>query len=606
MIRKATLFAMLWVLFAAALPARAVTTPLPMDEAFIPSVARDGNGAAVVTWRIAAGYYLYRDLISAEGDDGEPLTVTTEPGRIKDDPGFGTTEVYYDSASASIAVVPETIRITYQGCQDGGLCYPPTTKTIDMAMMTISGTGGGFTRPQWSETSFAAQTTISAENGFSIASDHADTAVDRLLSDGGLALLITGFLGFGVLLAFTPCVFPMYPIVAAMLSREGERLTAARGFILASAYVLALSAAFGLLGMAAAWSGQNLQIALQSPWAIGSVTGLFIILALANFGLFHIQVPAVIANRFNSGGRAGGSIGGAALLGFSSAFLIGPCVTAPLAGALLYIARTGDVAIGALALFALGLGKGIPLIAMATIGGKALPRAGAWMDTVRHIFGFLFLATAVWIATPLIPDRFALLPWAILAITFGIYTNAPDRARRSSGYGVLVKSAALVSVLWGALLLVGFGIGANDPLTPLAPLRGTVIASQTLSIEKTDFAAVGSAKKLSAILAAAQSDRAPTMLYVTAEWCVTCRTIERSVLTASEVATALDGVRLASLDVTSMDSENSALMKSLGVVGPPTMIFFDAGKQEASGSRLVGEITAAALADSAKIVKAAR
>ncbi|MCZ4088782.1 sulfite exporter TauE/SafE family protein [Ensifer psoraleae] len=249
-------------------------------------------------------------------------------------------------------------------------------------------------------------------------------------------------------------------------------MTAGRGFVLASSYVLALAAAFGLVGIAAAWSGQNLQLLLQSPAVIGSVAVLFVLLALSNFGLFHIQVPAAIGSRLNGGRRNGGSVCGAALLGLSSAFLIGPCVTAPLAGALLYIARTGDVATGALALFALGLGKGIPLIAMATIGGKALPRAGAWMEDVRRLFGFLFLGTATWLATPLVPERFILLPWAVLALAFGVYAGAFDRLRISRGYAVLTHSAGIVSLLWGSLLLAGFGLGASDPLTPLGPLRG--------------------------------------------------------------------------------------------------------------------------------------
>ncbi len=395
----------------------------------------------------------------------------------------------------------------------------------------------------------------------------------------------------------------MYPIVAAMLTREGEGLTARRGFMLASAYVLALASAFGLLGIVAAWSGQNLQIVMQSPVAVGVVAALFVLLALSSFGLFHIKLPAVIGNRLSGGRHKGGSVAAAALLGLSSAFLIGPCVTAPLAGALLYIARTGDIAVGALALFALGLGKGIPLIIMATIGGKALPRAGAWMERVRHVFGFAFLGTAIWLATPLVPERFVLLPWAVFSLAFGIYAVAPDGLRSTGGYGVLTRLTAVVSLIWGSLLLVGFGLGASDPLTPLGPLKRAASVDQTAAIQKSDFTKVGSAGALSRLLDTAASGRQPTLVYVTAGWCVTCRTIERSVLTKPDVAASLDGIRLVSLDVSTLDAENGALMRSLAVVGPPTMIFFNRSKEEAPGTRLVGEITAGSLAEAARMAK---
>lgn len=597
--RKASLLALVWVLIAAILPARALEAPLPMDEAFVPGIARQDDGRLAITWTIADGYYLYRDFLAAEDEGNRPITLQTEPGTVKDDPGFGTTEVYYQKASARIANAPPFIRLTYQGCQDGGLCYPPTTRTIDTAAMTISKPVGGFALAPAKD----ARPVEAPDTGFSIAADGGETAVDRLMTGGGFALLLAGFLGFGLLLAFTPCVFPMYPIVAAMLTREGEGLTARRGFMLASAYVLALASAFGLLGIVAAWSGQNLQIVMQSPVAIGVVAALFVLLALSSFGLFHIKLPAVIGNRLSGGRQKGGSVAAAALLGLSSAFLIGPCVTAPLAGALLYIARTGDIAVGALALFALGLGKGIPLIIMATIGGKALPRAGAWMERVRHVFGFAFLGTAIWLATPLVPERFVLLPWAVFSLAFGIYAVAPDGLRSTGGYGVLTRLTAVVSLIWGSLLLVGFGLGASDPLTPLGPLKGAASADQTAAIQKSDFTKVGSAGALSRLLDTAASGRQPTLVYVTAGWCVTCRTIERSVLTKPDVAASLDGIRLVSLDVSTLDAENGALMRSLAVVGPPTMIFFNRSKEEAPGTRLVGEITAGSLAEAARMAK---
>ncbi|MFT3834139.1 MAG: protein-disulfide reductase DsbD [Micropruina sp.] len=593
--RKATLLAMVLVLIAAVMPTQAFEEPLPMDKAFAPAFDKRNDGALVITWRIAKGYYLYRDYLAAEDDGGQALSLETEPGKVKDDPGFGTTEVYYERASAAVAEPPPKVRLTYQGCQDGGLCYPPTTKIIDVAAMTASVPAAN--------SAVLPSSDATSGNGFSIASGRAPTAVNQLMRDGGLALLLAGFLGFGLLLAFTPCVFPMYPIVAAMLSREGSRLTAGKGFLLSATYGLALATAFGLLGMAAAWSGQNLQMALQSPFAIGTISALFIVLALSNFGLFHLQLPVALRNRFNSESGKGNSLGGAALLGFSSAFLIGPCVTAPLAGALLYIARTGDVLIGALALFALGLGKSLPLVIMLTAGGKALPRAGRWMETIRHVFGFIFLATAIWLATPLIPERFTLLPWAVLALVFGIYATGYEGLRPTGGYGVMLRSIAFISLLWGGLLFIGFSLGASDPLTPLGPLKGVAGTETNPPIEKTDFTKIGSSEALASHLKASSATNEPTLLYVTADWCVTCRAIERSVLKDREVQSALGGIRLASLDVTTPDQDRRALMQSLEVIGPPTMIFFDGAHREISGTRLIGDITTASLAESARTAK---
>jgi thiol:disulfide interchange protein DsbD len=438
------------------------------------------------------------------------------------------------------------------------------------------------------------------DNGsFTLADEHAETAIDRMLSDGGLALLLAGFLGFGVLLAFTPCVFPMYPIVAAMLAREGENLTARRGFTLSSAYVLALACAFGLLGMAAAWSGQNLQVALQSTTTVASIAILFVVLALSNFGLFHLQLPAFISARFSKGKTRAGTVPGAMALGFSSALLIGPCVTAPLAGALLYIARTGDIAIGAAALFALGLGKGIPLVIIATASGKALPKAGMWMEKVRQIFGFLFLATALWLATPLMPQPLVLLGWAVLALCFGVFAFTAASGAAGSGVSVISRSAGLASIIWAGLLFVGLGLGANDPLAPLKPLLSGNGPQDVARIEKSDFAKVGSLADLQNRIASSPGNE-PTLVYVTADWCVTCRTIERSLLTSPDVVDALGKVNLVSLDLTQLNDDKQAMLSALGVIGPPTMVFLDAKRREPAATRLVGEFSTSDLAASAR------
>ncbi|MHB0952719.1 MAG: protein-disulfide reductase DsbD [Allorhizobium sp.] len=592
--------------------ATAQDAPLQMDEAFRPSLSRVSPNEIAVNWQIEPGYYLYREYLAAKSGDGSPVTVETPPGRLKEDPGFGSTEVYYDSAVARLSGEAKTIELTYQGCQDGGLCYPPVTKTIDTSLLQMSSTDPytsvSGSSPGETASSSGWTTPSGGSAGFSLAQDSATTGVDTLLSSGGLPLLLLGFVGFGMLLAFTPCVFPMYPIVAAMLSREGEALSPKRGLWLSSVYVGALAVAFGLFGVVAAWSGQNLQFALQTSAATIVIAALFLVLALSNFGLFEIQLPAAVSNRMSAGSRRGGSLGGAATLGFTSAFLIGPCVTAPLAGALLYIARTGDMIVGAAALFALGIGKGIPLIVMATIGGKTLPRAGVWMASIRSTFGFGFIATAVWMVSPLLPEGIVLLAWACLAVTFGIFLAQLHNERTPAGARIVSRSAAVLSMAWGALLLVGVGLGANDPLAPLEPLRAAsgVVGTTTTEVTKSDFRHVASTDELRSTLAEAEAEEKPSLVYVTADWCVTCRGIERSVLPADTVSAALGGIRLLTIDMTSTTPAMQQLLSSLNAVGPPTMIFFDRDTQEVAGTRLVGEVTVDNLAASALIAKSSQ
>ncbi|MBW8282564.1 MAG: thioredoxin family protein, partial [Rhizobium sp.] len=364
--------------------------------------------------------------------------------------------------------------------------------------------------------------------------------------------------------------------------------------------------AFGMLGLLAAWSGQNLQFALQSPVTIALTAMLFVALGLASFGLFELQLPAAFTRRFMGNKTNGpGSVGSAAALGFTSALIIGPCVTAPLAGALLYIARSGDLALGAAALFALGLGKSVPLIVMATFGSGILPRAGAWMERVRQLFGFLFIATAVWLAEPILPAAAVLALWSILLVTFGVFIGAFDSLRPETGaMARLGKSAGLLSALYGGVLVVGLAAGANDPLAPLAPFSAGSAASPPAGVSKKDFAAVASSRELQSLLAASAKNNKPALVYVTADWCVSCRTIERSVLSRPEVGEALAGFDRLTIDLTTSNTDLAGLMKSLDVIGPPTMLFFD-GTAEVADTRLVGEVDKDNLVLSARRAKAA-
>lgn len=407
-----------------------------------------------------------------------------------------------------------------------------------------------------------------------------------------------------VVIGFTPCVLPMYPILSATLAREGEALTARRGFVLSSAYVLAMAAAFGLLGIFAAWSGQNLQMVLQSPYAIGAVGVLFVVLAASMFGLFELQLPSAWVNRM-AGVTAGrrGSVGGAAGMGFLSALIVGPCVTAPLAAALLYIAQTGDAFLGAAALFALGLGQGIPLIAFGAIGSRALPRAGAWMVQVKYVFGFVFLGAAIWMSGRILPPSATLALWAILLLTAAVFIGVADRLTADADAGPRFRKAAGFALsLAGVILAIGAASGGSDPLRPLAHLGAGVGRAQPQVAEaETTFIEAGSMPDLMSALASA--DGRPTFVYFTADWCVICKTIERDVLPDAGVIASLDGFQRVKVDLTALDPANQEMMRDLAVVGPPTMIFFDSNSKEASGSRLIGDATVGTLQTSLELAR---
>jgi len=537
--------------------------PLPAQEAFALSVSEQPDGTRILSWEIAEGYYLYRDKLGAQSESGTPIPLQTPAGASMDDPTFGSVEIYSSSAQAVMGPVDGPVTVTWQGCQNGGICYPPVSETL----AAVEGTS-----------------TAPVSDGVALAQDNG--MIEGLHARGGTLMVLAGFLGFGLLLAFTPCVFPMFPILAGILTGQGRDLTVRRGAALSGVYVLAMASAFGLLGVAAAWSGQNLQIVLQSPAAVYGVAAIFVVLALSMFGLFEVQLPAAWTRRLSSAGASrGGTFGGAATLGFTSALIVGPCVTAPLAGALLYIAGTGDVTLGAGALFALGLGQGIPLMIAGTLGTQVLPRAGGWMDGVKRLFGLIFLGMAIWLIGRLMPGPVILALWATLLIGAGVFAGAMDLLPKEADMGRRgVKTLAVLSMLTGAIMAVGAALGGNDPLRPLAVLQNGIAGPTN---EQIAFDTVTTPDALDAALAG-ETD-APALVYVTADWCVTCRVIERDVWSDASVQAALADVNLIAVDVTDFGEDGQRMLDRLAAVGPPTMVFLDRNRVERSGTRIVGD-----------------
>jgi thioredoxin:protein disulfide reductase len=573
-------------------------SPPPVGQVFALTAKRAAEGGLQLDWRIAPGNYLYREKIVVETAAGDAVAVTLPPGQIKDDPTFGSTEVYHDSVAADVAAADLPAAghavVSYQGCAERGICYPPIRKSIDLVTMTV--TNDAAAAPLRDVQAAAPQTDESRDylalpSSGDPALQGEAPATTRLLS-GHILAMLAAFFGFGLLLSFTPCIFPMIPILSGMLARSGENLSARRGFVLSGAYVLAMALAYAALGIAAAWSGQNLQIALQTPIALGVISLVFVALALSMFGVYDLQLPTRWADRLSgSVSGKGGSIGGAALLGFGSALIVGPCVTPPLAAALLYVAQTGDLARGASALFALGLGMGVPLLAFGTFGAGLLPKSGPWLVRIKHVFGFVFIAMAVWMLSRVTPEWLTLALWGACLIGLGLYSGAGSilskRFWRNRRVGLEVPGA--IALACGVLFLVG-SVAGNNVLRAL-PLFASFASNE--DVAGSDVQIVTSPAAFDAAMATARAAGKPVLLDFSADWCIECKSIDRNVFGNKTVQLHMRDVALIRADMTNYSDASRALMQRFDVVGPPTMIFFDAeAGKEIPPARTVGPVDA--------------
>ena len=575
-----------------AVPALAQGRILKADEAFTVTASRATDGNLSLSWRIAPGTYLYRDSLKA-GKDGTAVPLALPSGEEKDDPNFGPVDIYHRSVTAQATGLPATgaLDISFQGCAEQGVCYPAVTRRVDLATLAIT--------PARPLSEASAASTPEGEARGTAASlpelSAPDAATEPTAMGGlfhrGLLPLLGAFFGLGLLLAFTPCVFPMLPILSGILAGGGARPTPARGLALSGAYGLAMAAAYGVLGMGAAWTGANLQAALQTPWAIGLMAAVFVALAGAMFGLFDLAVPSALAARLPSGGR--GSIAGAAGLGFASALVVGPCVTPPLAAAMLYAAQTGDAGRGGSALFMLGLGMAAPLVAVGAFGAQILPRSGRWLLAIKHGCGVLFLAIAAWLAARVLPDAAGLALYGLLAIGLGVFAGGFDALTSDADAGrrigeTLGKTAGIAAVAGGLLLLVGAAGGASDPLRPL----GFLAAPARPAAAEAREVRVSSPAALRQALAAAGQDGRPTLVSFTADWCTVCKSNEAT-MAEPAAAARLSGLDRIAVDVTRYGDGAQALMGRYQVIGPPTLFLLDPAGREVPGSRRVGALTGA-------------
>jgi thiol:disulfide interchange protein DsbD len=561
---------------------------LDVDKAFVFAAVADGGERVLLDWQIAPGYYLYRHRVSAKtATPGFALGDIAMPdGHKKTDEFFGDVEVYYDILSATVPVTrPEgassfELAVTYQGCADAGLCYPPVTKTVRIELPPPG------TAPQSAATDAAGGApTVSEQDRLS-----------SLISRGSLLAIMASFFGFGLLLAFTPCVLPMIPILSGIIAGEGASATPRRAFTLSVVYVLGMALTYTIAGAAFAAAGQQAQAFFQQPWIIICFAALFVVLALAMFGLYDFKIPSALETRLAvlSGRQKSGSLVGTAVMGALSALVVTACVAPPMVAALAVIGQTGDVLRGALALFAMAIGMGFPLLLVGVAGGRYLPRAGGWMATVKALFGVLFLGVAVWMLERVLPGSATLALWALIAIVAGYYFGGFGRTSADgAAWPLVARGLGLAAIVWGVLMMVGAAAGGHDPLQPLRGATLPGLAARNASSEATRaFRLIASVEDLDRELGAAQAAGKPAMLDFYADWCVSCKEMEKYTFSNPEVQKDLAGFVLLKADVTANNEAHQALFKRFGVYGPPTTAFFAAKGGECRPFRLVGFVKA--------------
>lgn len=535
---------------------------LPANKAFVFTSEPLPSGETRLHWQITDQYYLYKKRFKFDGLDAAQTPVLPQ-GQEHSDEFFGATQVYRNSLELLIpAGASGQVKVSWQGCADAGLCYPPQSQTVDL----------GGTQP-------------AAEQGQAQDQSLASSLQQRSL---GWSLLL--FFGLGLLLAFTPCSLPMLSILAGLVVGSGA--SPGRGFAVAGSYVLSMALVYASLGVLAALLGANLQALLQQPWLLGSFAALFVLLALPMFGFFELQLPGALRDRLESAGRGrkGGSLIGAGVLGALSGLLVGPCMTAPLAGALLYIAQSGNAVQGGLVLFTLGVGIGMPLLLLVTVGSRFLPKPGAWMNLMKGLFGFLFLGTALLLVRPVLDESLWLALWGVLLLI--VAGSLWQQAQQFLRVKALFAPLGLLAGLWGSLMLIGAAGGSTDPWQPLQVYTAKTVAGSPSQTAHDAFITVNNPADLERELAAAKAQGQWVMLDYYADWCVSCKVMEKKVFGQPHVMQALNGVRLLRLDVTDDTVASRDLLSRYQVPGPPTFIWIGPNGIERRAQRITGEVNA--------------
>ena len=560
---------------------------LPSDEAYRLSVrARDAN-TLVATLSPAKDYYLYRDRISFRIEEPQGLAienVSLPTGDMKADPTFGNTEVYHQPVEAVIRLAqpqgaqPESIKLraSYQGCNEPlGVCYPPVEKIVTVALpATDAGTSAA------AEAAVESTASVST-NAAAVASPRGDASdsdlVRRLFDSGDRWALVAAFFGFGLLLAFTPCMLPMIPILSGLVVGHGQSSSRLQALGLSAVYVLGMAITYAAAGVAAGLAGALLSAFLQSPWVLGAFAAIFVLLALSMFGLFELQLPSSFQSTVANVSRRipGGRATGAFLMGVLSALIVGPCVAAPLAGALLYIGQTRDAVLGGTALFSMAIGMGVPLLVVGATAGAFLRRAGPWTQSIKRVFGVLMLALAIYLIAPVIPLVLLQLLWATLLIVSAMFVHAIDPLPpEAAGHRRLFKGVGVIALVGGIALLGGALSGSRDLLQPLGGMAGGAAPVRA----ELAFQPVKSMAELDARVQSARGRH--VMLDFWAEWCISCKEMDRFTFSDPRVQARLADVLVLRADVTANNVDDQALLRRFSLFGPPGIVFFDPNGRE--------------------------
>ena len=549
------------------------------DQAFqFFSSVKDAN-TVTVNWKIAKGYYLYREKIALALTNSESVQLgiySIPHGTPKEDEAFGKVEIFHDEVTFDLPLIrkdtnPQNVILDakFQGCAERGVCYPLMKKSAELVLPA------------------GAIQALAVANPEKISEQ--DQIVNSLHNDSFGVILLT-FFGFGVLLSLTPCIFPMIPILSGIIVGHGNKISTLHSFLLSLAYVTASAVTYTIFGVLAALFGGNLQATFQQPWIIALFSSIFVLLSLSMFGFYDLELPNSLKTKLSNSSfkHQDGSLWGAAIMGSLSSLIVGPCVAAPLAGALIFIGQTGDALLGGGALFAMGMGMGMPLLLLGLSAGKLLPKAGSWLNSTKAIFGVLMLAVAVWMLSRILPGEVTTLLWAMLLIVPAVYLNAVDPLPPgSSGWLKLWKGLGLVMLAYGLILIIGVSLGNTNPLQPLKGLAGSK-ATQAIADEGLVFERVATVSALEEKLKQASVNHQPVMLDYYADWCISCKEMEAYTFKDPKVKAALKNYALLQVDLTEDTDENKKLLEKFKLIGPPAILFFNGSAEEIKSSRVIG------------------
>ncbi|PHM17577.1 MAG: protein-disulfide reductase [Sulfuricurvum sp. PD_MW2] len=569
---------------------------LQPDEAFKPSAKMVDGKTIGVEIIMGDQIHIYADKLKVEdadkkdGIDFKSVTMV-EPIVLDGE------KVYESSPAIRIALFRTKeltgekkvkIKLSYQGCSSAGLCYEPMEKTLEVSLDA--------SKVPMSESSVLKAPAVEQKSidiapppvAKPVIAEKSETdQIASVIKGGSLWVIVVSFFGFGILLSLTPCVFPMIPIISSVILAQGKGMGAKKAFFLSLVYVLSMAVAYTIAGILAGLFGANLQAAFQTPWVITSFALIFVLLALSMFDVYELQIPNFIQSRLSKMGSQRGGVIGIAIMGFLSALIVGPCVAAPLAGALIYIGQTGDALLGGVALFSLSIGMGIPLLIVGTTSGRFMPKPGMWMDIIKAVFGVMLLGIAIWMIGRVLDENTTLLLWGGLAIFVAINMNAlePLGAHPSWSSRANVKALGFMILLYGVSLLIGGMAGAKNVLHPLDPFIAQAQAAP-IKLEHKKFEKITSIEELNAILAESKGKKVMVDFY--ADWCTACKELEEKTFSDESVKTAMDQYILVQVDLTANDEAARTISSKFGIFGPPAILFFDENGTRKKDADIVG------------------